>query len=124
MSNLRNVSDAEQLAAMFKALSNPLRLRIFRKLMGCCGPGGCCDADDEVLRRCVGDLGSDLGVAPSTVSHHIKELRQAGLMHIERRGQRIECWIAEDALRRLTAFFGEGQELLVSCGAGGERSEG
>lgn len=94
------------LAAMFKALANPQRLRIFIQLASCCGPTTCA-ADDASLRRCVGELGADLGLAASTVSHHLKELRQAGLMRIERRGKSIECWLAAEALQALQAFFGE-----------------
>ncbi len=90
---------------MFKALSNPQRLRIFLKLAEC----GCsteCVASDDGSAPCVGDLGENLGIVQSTVSHHIKELRQSGLMQVERRAQKIECWANADALRTLAAFFG------------------
>jgi ArsR family transcriptional regulator, arsenate/arsenite/antimonite-responsive transcriptional repressor len=90
---------------MFKALSNPQRLKIFLKLCNCCGGKSSCEASEEGIRRCVGDLGEDLDLAASTVSHHIKELRQAGLLHVERQGQRMECWVSEEALEILTAFF-------------------
>jgi ArsR family transcriptional regulator len=90
---------------VFRALSNPQRLRIFLRLAACCGPGVCCGADIAEARRCVGELGRDLGIAASTVSHHIKELRNAGLMHVERSGQRIECWICADAVRFLSDFI-------------------
>jgi ArsR family transcriptional regulator len=103
MSN--NESDIEQLAAKFKALSNPQRLRIFLRLATYCLPG-CCASKPASIRRCVGDLGSDLGLAASTVSHHLKELRLAGLMHVERHGRNIECWISQDSVRALAAFFG------------------
>lgn len=108
MSNYRN-DGIERLAAMFKALANPQRLRIFLKLTSCCLPGERCEASTEGLRRCVGDLGGDLGVSASTVSHHLKALRQAGLLHVERRGQRIECWVAREALELLAEFFGPGR---------------
>ena len=57
------------------------------------------------MRRCVGVIGGDLEIAPSTVSHHLKELRQAGLVHMERRGQTIECWVEPETLRLLADFF-------------------
>jgi DNA-binding transcriptional ArsR family regulator len=75
--------------------------------LGECRDPAACDATEEGMSRCVGDLGEDLDVTPSTVSHHLKELRQAGLMHIQRRGQRIECWASEDALLLLAGFFGD-----------------
>jgi ArsR family transcriptional regulator len=103
MSNLE--IDVEQLAAKFKALSNPQRLRIFLRLATCCLPG-CCASKPASIRRCVGDLGADLDLAASTVSHHLKELRLAGLMHVERHGKNIECWISQDSVRALAAFFG------------------
>ncbi len=91
---------------MFKALSNPQRLRIFLKLAEC-GGSTACVASDDGTPLCVGDLAEDLDVVPSTVSHHIKELRQSGLMEVERRGQKIECWASAEALRRLAGFFGD-----------------
>lgn len=90
---------------MFKALSHPLRLRIFLELVSGCGPEGCCSG--EAVRHSVGELGRDLALAPSTVSHHLKELRQAGLMKVERCGQKIECWTGEEALALLGGFFDE-----------------
>jgi ArsR family transcriptional regulator len=97
----------EQMAAIFKALSNPQRLRIFLKLSACCAPERCRETSVESARRCVGELGEDLGLAASTLSHHLKELRQAGLMHVQRRGQKIECWISPETLDSLVAFFGD-----------------
>ena len=57
------------------------------------------------MRGCVGDLGRDLGIGASTVSHHIKELYQAGLIQTERRGQHVECWIVPETLEMLAEFF-------------------
>ncbi len=105
MSKNRSAS-LDQLCAMFKALSHPQRLRILLKLAECRDPAAC-DPTDEGMSRCVGDLGDGLEVTPSTVSHHLKELRQAGLMHIQRRGQRIECRVSEDALVLLARFWGD-----------------
>jgi ArsR family transcriptional regulator len=104
--------DADRTAARLKALSNPNRLQIFIQLTQSCTPGASCSADEEGMRRCVGDLGQDLGLAPSTVSHHIKELRQAGLVRVERRGQNMHCWIDADVVRSLADFF---QRSLAAC---------
>lgn len=109
MSKYRTV-DVEKLAGMFKALSNPQRLKIFIKLAKCCAPVDCCVVDESGAQRCVGDLGGDLGLAASTVSHHIKELRLAGLVNIQRKGQKIECWTSRDILLQLAGFFAEEDE--------------
>jgi DNA-binding transcriptional ArsR family regulator len=103
MSNYRN-DRMENISEMFKALSNPNRLIIFSRLISCCTPGTVCSADAG-MRACVGELGQDIGIAPSTVSHHIKELRRAGLIRMKRRGRKVECWIDPDTLRDLAEFF-------------------
>lgn len=84
--------ELERFAEIFKALSNPNRLAIFLRLISRCPPGTSCTFDDEI-RECVGDVGRDLGIARTTVSHHVKELRRAGLLRVERRGRNIECWV-------------------------------
>jgi DNA-binding transcriptional ArsR family regulator len=88
---------------MFKALSSPQRLRMFLKLATTC-------CSSEAKREgasfcCAGDLGADLQLAASTVSHHLTELRQAGLMQVRRRGRRIDCWVEPETLRGLATFF-------------------
>lgn len=101
MSNNRNI---EQQACMFKALSNPNRLALFNRLMNCCKPGTKCTTD-EAVRFCVGELGEGLNIAPSTLSHHLKELHRAGLVCMERRGKNIECWLEPSVLTDLSNFF-------------------
>lgn len=89
---------------MFKALSNPNRMRIFSIMTRVCGPEACRLGDRDV-QRCVGDLGKGMGIAPSTVSHHVKELKRAGLIRVERRGKTILCSVDPEAVRSLAAFF-------------------
>jgi len=103
MSNNDN-KQLEQYADIFKALSNLNRLKIFNNLATCCKPGtiGVIDADNTA---CVGEIGKDLNIVPSTVSHHIKELRQAGLIKTRRQGQSIQCWVDPDILEKLQLFF-------------------
>ncbi len=92
------------LAGIFKGLSNPHRLALFQRMMTCCVPGTrCCPS--EAVRTCVGDLGEGLAIAPSTLSHHLKELHRAGLIQMQRNGKNVECWVEPQVLERLSAFF-------------------
>jgi ArsR family transcriptional regulator len=65
--------DARALAERFKALGDPTRLAIVNQLAGA----------DEV---CVCHLVPDSGLSQPTISHHLKLLRDAGLVTSERRG--------------------------------------
>lgn len=89
---------------MFKALGNPHRLALFSQLMSCCTPGTKCNPQ-QAVRFCVGELGEGLDIAPSTLSHHLKELHRAGLVSTERKGKNIECWVEPEVLKELTGFF-------------------
>jgi ArsR family transcriptional regulator, arsenate/arsenite/antimonite-responsive transcriptional repressor len=89
---------------IFKALSNPNRLKIFLRLVSCCVPGTVWSLEPKDI-ACVGDVAKDLEIVPSTVSHHIKELRQAGLIKMKRSGQKIECWVDPEVLKDLEGFF-------------------
>ena len=108
MSNIRTI-DIERFSDIFKALSNPNRLRIFMRLMSCCEPGTSCTTDGQ-LSACVGELGQDVNIVPSTVSHHLKELHRAGLIQMERRGQKVCCWIDSAALEDMSEFFTGGSD--------------
>jgi ArsR family transcriptional regulator len=67
---------AADLAHMFKALGDPIRLRLLSRITS--APGG------EI---CVCDItGDDFEVSGPTISHHLKVLREAGLIDGERRG--------------------------------------
>lgn len=103
MSKYQN-TDVAQLASAFKALAHPNRLKIYLQLLDCCTPGTAC-AVDEVQKCCAGDLGAELDVAPSTLSHHLKELSQAGLLQMSRRGQHIDYWVNPEALEIIRRFF-------------------
>jgi ArsR family transcriptional regulator len=104
----RRDKNIKKFAEIFKALSNPNRLKIFLRLVSCCNPGTITSINSSVEPEgcaCVGELGQDLGIVPSTISHHIKELRQAGLIRMERRGQKIECWVDPETIAALKGFF-------------------
>ena len=105
MSNFRT-TNVDRMAGMLKALGNPHRLRLYLTLVSCCPPGTECRIEEEAVPQCVGDLARELDLAPSTVSHHLKELRTSGLLEMERRGQRIECRASAEAYEELCGFFG------------------
>jgi ArsR family transcriptional regulator len=67
--------DAEELAAAFKVLADPVRLRLLSLIAG--------QAGGEV---CACELVEPLGRSQPTVSHHLKVLHEAGLVEREKRG--------------------------------------
>ncbi|MGC5342876.1 ArsR/SmtB family transcription factor [Streptomyces sp. DT24] len=85
--------DAERMAVMFKALSDPVRLRLFSKVAS--HPGG---------EACVCDI-SDVGVSQPTVSHHLKKLREAGLLTSERRGTWVYYQVAPSVVAAMSAML-------------------
>lgn len=93
-------------AQQFKALSNPHRLRIFMTMSGCLEPGCVIESDTEQFENCQQEFSEKLGLAPSTVSHHFKELRNAGLIHMKREGKKVFVWIDADAVRELRTVLG------------------
>ena len=79
-----DVTDVLQASAVLRALSNPNRLKIFlflRNVSGVVGPDSCA--------ICVGDICNEIDIAPSTVSHHIRELELVGLVRTERSGKNV-----------------------------------
>ena len=105
MSNNKNIT-VDDYAEIFKALSNPNRLRIYLRLASCCKPGTV-GFMDENTTAFIGELAEEVKVVKSTVSHHIKELRRVGLIRTERQGQKIACWVDPlkvDALRDFFSF--------------------
>ncbi|MEU5364035.1 metalloregulator ArsR/SmtB family transcription factor [Streptomyces sp. NPDC005925] len=86
-------ADAEKMAAMFKALSDPVRLRLFSKVASC--EGG---------EACVCDI-SDVGVSQPTVSHHLKKLREAGLLTARRRGTWVYYRVAPSVVAAMSAML-------------------
>lgn len=90
---------------MFAALGNLHRASILLQLADC----GCSDPDScsrDEMRTCVGDVARNLNIAASTVSHHIKELNQAGLIKMERRGRTVKCCVDTSAVLELADFLG------------------
>ena len=109
-------NDLSACAEAFKALSNPNRLAIFLHLISCCPPGTSCSFDEEMC-RCVGDLGRGLNIGQPTISHHIKELRRAGLIHVQKKGKFTQCWVDSATVNLLADLLG-GRLPIEKLGAG------
>ncbi len=113
-----------EIATQFKALGDPTRLRIFSFLRSCCGPIA---LDEEtgaarpVKGATVGEVcctvtGEDR--ITSTLSHHLRELRLAGLIDVERSGKNMICRINREAVARLAAFLDDAPlEKKSNCGS-------
>lgn len=99
------------LAVMFKALGDPTRLQIFDFLRSCRGQVAVEEtgAVRPVVGPTVGEVCCHVTGADqitSKISHHLKELRLAGLITVERRGKNMICGVNHAAVRALTAYLG------------------
>jgi ArsR family transcriptional regulator len=90
-----------ELAGIFKALGDTTRLAIFELIRERCGGVGIPQLDTTVSR-----IAAEFDVSLSTVSHHLKELRNAGLIVCEKRGQSVHCAPNADTLREVERFLG------------------
>ena len=85
--------DAQRMAAIAKALGDPVRVQLV-----------------DVLRKhagkvCVCELVPLFPLSQPTVSHHLKVLREAGLVGSERRGLWAYYYVLPDALDELSAWL-------------------
>ncbi|HSG28445.1 MAG TPA: metalloregulator ArsR/SmtB family transcription factor, partial [Candidatus Krumholzibacterium sp.] len=88
---------------MFRVLANPNRLEILRRILAdCCSRVECGLPGAD---SCIGSLAADMDIGAPTVSHHIRELRQAGLIRVEQHGQKRYCYAEKDRLRILAEFL-------------------
>ncbi len=86
-------AEAERMAEIAKALGDPIRLQVV-----------------DVLRRhagqvCVCELVPLFDVGQSTLSHHLKKLREAGIVDAERRGLWAYYYVRPDALKELATWL-------------------
>ncbi|HVV77437.1 MAG TPA: metalloregulator ArsR/SmtB family transcription factor [Mycobacteriales bacterium] len=89
--------EADRVAGLLKALSDPIRLRLMSMIA----------AADEV---CVCDLMTPFDVSQPTISHHLKVLRSAGLVDSERRGTWVYYRADREALDAIGGLFSRALE--------------
>lgn len=80
--------EAEELAAMLKALADPVRLRLVNAIAAA-GEGCACDFPGL------------LGKSQPTISHHLSILVKAGILGREQRGKWAWFWVESDRLEEL-----------------------
>ena len=88
---------ADDMAATFAALGDPVRLRIVSMLAA--APGG---------TACGCDLEAPLGLSQPTVSHHLKVLREAGLVEGDRQGRWVHYRVVPERLESLRSALATG----------------
>jgi ArsR family transcriptional regulator, arsenate/arsenite/antimonite-responsive transcriptional repressor len=100
---------AAELAPMFKALADPVRLRLLSMI-----------ASRDGGEVCVCELTPEFELSQPTISHHLKLLRQAGLIDCERRGTWVYYWLLPKMTDKLAALLTRpaGDRLPEPAGAG------
>ncbi|MGI5217671.1 ArsR/SmtB family transcription factor [Nocardia sp. CA-290969] len=97
---------AVELAAVFKALSDPVRLRLLSSIASRAG-----------MEACVCDLSEGIDLTQPTISHHLKVLREAGLLTSERRASWVYYRVVPQALARVSdaLLLESGEAAVVSA---------
>ncbi|MFD7509190.1 ArsR/SmtB family transcription factor [Streptomyces sp. NPDC059853] len=96
-------AQSAELAQVFKALGDPVRVRLLSMIAS--QPGG------EI---CVCDLTPAFDLSQPTISHHLKLLRQAGLIDSERRGTWVHYRLVPETTDRLAVILTRPAELPLT----------
>jgi ArsR family transcriptional regulator len=105
-------------AKIFKALSSEQRLKIFMMIYdNCCAPEGsklgselrfvndsCCSIKGGI-EKAFTKICDCMSLSRSTISHHFKELQNAGLITCEREGQTYRCSVNEETVNAIKNFL-------------------
>ena len=92
-----------ELAGIFKALGDGTRLAIFELIRERCRGVG---IPEDQISNTVSKIAEEFEVSLSTVSHHLKELRNADLIVCEKRGQSVHCTPNDETLKEVERFLG------------------
>ena len=87
-------NECAPLAQMFKALGDPVRLRLLSLI-----------ASHSGGEACVCDISATFDLSQPTISHHLKTLRSAGLLDSERRGSWVYYRVIPAALQQLSVIL-------------------
>lgn len=99
----RDTRELKRLAKVFKALSNPNRLQLFLNLLD----ESRLDLAKGRVHDCfLSSLLGNLNIGAPTVSHHVKELENAGLIETHREGKQLICTIRPEAVSDLQTVLG------------------
>jgi ArsR family transcriptional regulator len=93
---------AESIAALLKALADPVRLRLMSLV-----------ASHEGGEACVCDLTGAFELSQPTISHHLKVLHESGLLDRDKRGVWVYYRARTEALTNLAALIGTPAALAV-----------
>lgn len=94
--------DVKKLSRAFKALANENRLQLFLNLL----EESRLDLAKGRVHDCfLATVLKNLNIGAPTVSHHVKELEDAGLIQTAREGKQLVCTIQPEAMRALRAVF-------------------
>jgi ArsR family transcriptional regulator len=91
------------LAKIFKALSDENRLAIFQLIREGCSPDR--PLTEAQVGGYVSEIAQHFDLALSTVSHHLKELRNARLIHCKKQGQWVYCTPNQGVIQEIEAFL-------------------
>ena len=109
---MTEIADDQKIAFMFKALGDPTRLKIFQLLRSCEGDVAIESTGTirKICGRTVGDICcqiTGLESMNSTISFHLKELRIAGLIFMEKQGKNVICRVNPEAIHILGDYLAE-----------------
>ena len=90
----RTIVDVHQYADAFAALGAEPRLRIVRLLLAAAPEG-----------LVVNEIGEELEIAPSTLSHHLEKLKNEELVRVQREGTFLRYTANTDTLQQLLGFL-------------------
>lgn len=94
---------AADMAVKLKALADPVRLQLFSAIASHAGG-----------EACVCDISAGVEVSQPTVSHHLKVLRDAGLLTSQRRASWVYYAVVPDALASLTVLLGAAPTIAAA----------